>query len=88
MMTAVEHRFMLVNQLLSLIKWLTGNGSSYLARDMRRFARGIGLVPRMKPLDSPQSNGVAEPFVRILKRQCARVSVLLDARFVPRYLPL
>ena len=39
MVAAVEHRFGRVNQVPTLIEWLTDNGSCYLARDTRRFAR-------------------------------------------------
>jgi len=79
---AVEHRFGRVNQLPGLIEWLTDNGSCYLARETRRFARDIGLVPKTTPLESPQSNGMAEAFVRTLKRDYVRVSPLPDAASV------
>ena len=36
-MAAVEHRFGPVNQLPSLIEWLTDNGSCYLARATKRL---------------------------------------------------
>ena len=44
------------------IEWLTYNGSCYLAAETRRFARIIGLMPLMTPVESPQSNGMAEIF--------------------------
>ena len=68
MVAAVEHRFGPVNRLPVEIEWLTDNGSCYLARETRRFARDVGLVPCTTPLESPQSNGMAEAFVRTLKR--------------------
>jgi len=85
---AVEHRFGRVNQLPGLIEWLTDNGSCYLARETRRFARDIGLVPKTTPLESPQSNGMAEAFVRTLKRDYVRVSPVPDAASVMRQLPI
>ena len=88
MVAAVEHRFGPVNQLPSLIEWLTDNGSCYVARDTRCFARDLELVPRTTPLESPQSNGMAEAFVRTLKRDYVRVSVLPDAESVLRQLPV
>nr|WP_245364984.1 IS3 family transposase [Methylobacterium sp. PvP109] len=88
MVAAVEHRFGAVNQLPSLIEWLTDNGSCYVARDTRRFARELGLIPKTTPLESPQSNGMAEAFVRTLKRDYVRVSVLPDAESVLRQLPV
>ncbi|WP_158169090.1 hypothetical protein [Methylobacterium mesophilicum] len=33
------------------------------ARDARRFARELGLVPKTTPRESPQNNGMAEVFV-------------------------
>ena len=84
---AVEHRFGRVNRLPGTIEWLTDNGGCYLARETRRFAREIGLVPRTTPLESPQSNGMAEAFVRTLKRDYVRVSPVPDAASVLRQLP-
>jgi transposase InsO family protein len=55
LVAAFEHRFGRVNRLPADIEWLT-----------RRFAREVGLVPCTTPLESPQSNGMAEAFVRTL----------------------
>ncbi len=87
MVAAVEHRFGPVNRLPSPIEWLTDNGSCYLARETRRFAREIGLETRTTPLESPQSNGMAEAFVRTIKRDYVRVSSIPDAATVLRQLP-
>ena len=84
MVAAVEHRFGPANQLPSLTDWLTDNGNCYVVRDTRRFARELGLMPETKPLESPQSNGMAEAFVRTLKRDYVRVWVLPDAESVLR----
>jgi putative transposase len=45
------------------------------------------LEPRTTPLESPQSNGMAEAFVRTIKRDYARVSSCPDARSVMAALP-
>ena len=87
MVTAVEHRFGPVNQLPDTIEWLTDNGSGYIAHETKRFAREIGFEPRTTPVESPQSNGMAEAFVRTIKRDYARVSPLPDAETVMRQLP-
>jgi putative transposase len=50
------------------IEWLTDNGSPYIARDTRGFAREIGLEPLTTAIHSPQSNGMAESFVKTFKR--------------------
>ncbi len=88
MVAAVEHRFGRVNQAPRPIEWLTDNGSCYLARETRRFAREVGLMPKTTPLESPQSNGMAEAFVRTLKRDYVRVSAVPDAKSVLNQLPV
>lgn len=87
MVATVERRFGQVNRLPTSIEWLTDNGSCYTAHDTRRFARAIGLIPRTTPVESPQSNGMAEAFVRTLKRDYARVSAKPDAQAVIDQLP-
>jgi len=87
MVAAVEYRFGQVNHLPVTIQWLSDNGSGYVAGDTRSFARDIGLEPRTTPLASPQSNGMAEAFVRTIKRDYVRVSLRPDAKTVMRQLP-
>lgn len=87
MVATVEHRYGQVNRVPEPIEWLTDNGSCYTARDTRAFARDIGLVPRTTPVSSPQSNGMAEAFVRTLKRDYVRVNPRPDARTVIEQLP-
>jgi transposase InsO family protein len=50
------------------IEWLSDNGSCYRAHETISFAQSIGLVPRFTPVRSPQSNGMAESFVKTFKR--------------------
>jgi putative transposase len=88
MVAAVEHRFGRVNRVPRTIEWLTDNGSGYVAHDTRRFARDLGLEPRTTPVESPQSNGMAEAFVRTIKRDYVRVSPIPNAETVLRLLPL
>ena len=87
MVASVETRFGRVNRLPEVIEWLTDNGSGYIAKDTRSFAREIGLEPRTTPVTSPQSNGMAEAFVRTIKRDYARVNPMPDARTVIASLP-
>ncbi|MBS7701582.1 MAG: DDE-type integrase/transposase/recombinase [Chelatococcus sp.] len=61
MTVAVETRFGQVNHLPDVIEWLTDNGSGYIAKETRRFAREIGLEPLTTPVQSPQSNASAAP---------------------------
>jgi putative transposase len=84
---ALEHRFGPINRLSDAIEWLSDNGSCYVAAATRRFARDLGLEPRTTPIKSPQSNGMAEAFVRTFKRDYVRVSPLPDAQTVMSQLP-
>jgi putative transposase len=68
------------------IEWLTDNGSPYIARDTRSFAREIGLEPLTTALRSPQSNGMAEAFVKTFKRDYAARMDRSDAITVMRQL--
>jgi putative transposase len=86
MVESVERRFGLVNRLPKPIEWLSDNGSPYTARETRAFAGNIGLVPCTTPIESPQSNGMAEAFVKTIKRDYARVSPRPDAASVLRQL--
>lgn len=67
MLAAVEHRFGQERPPYA-VQWLSDNGSAYTAEETRRFAREIGLEPVTTPVCSPQSNGMAESFVRTMKR--------------------
>lgn len=62
--------------------------SCFIAYETRAMARDIGLEPRTTPVQSPQSNGMAEAFVKTMKRDYVRVSPLPDARSVMESLPL
>ncbi|WP_175166533.1 IS3 family transposase, partial [Paraburkholderia fynbosensis] len=68
MLAAVENRFGNVLKAPTEIEWLTDNGSGYTAEKTRTFASGIGLKPLTTPVCSPQSNGMAESFVKTMKR--------------------
>lgn len=50
------------------IEWLSDNGSPYVARDTKSFAKELNLVPLTTAINSPQSNGMAESFVKTFKR--------------------
>ncbi|UAN24699.1 DDE-type integrase/transposase/recombinase (plasmid) [Enterobacter sp. JBIWA003] len=49
------------------VQWLTDNGSAYTAHETRRFARELNLEPCTTVVSSPQSNGMAERFVKTMK---------------------
>ncbi|KUS66482.1 transposase [Escherichia coli] len=64
---AVECRF--GNELpASPVEWLTDNGSCYRANETRQFARMLGLESKNTAVRSPESNRIAESFVKTIKR--------------------
>ncbi|WP_185749335.1 IS3 family transposase [Pantoea dispersa] len=67
MLGAVERRFG-SGLPCSPVQWLTDNGSCYRAHETRQFARMVGLEPKNTAVRSPESNGMAESFVKTMKR--------------------
>lgn len=55
---------------------------------MVTFAKQLGLKPVRTPLESPQSNGMAESYVKTLKRDYARLANRPDSQTVMRELKL
>ena len=67
MMNSVSKRF--GNRLPDLsIEFLSDNGSCYTAKETRAFSRQLNLEQRTIAVRSPQSNGMAESFVKTMKR--------------------
>ncbi|KAB2704512.1 IS3 family transposase [Ochrobactrum sp. WV_118_8] len=86
--TAVENRFGRINMLSEPIEWLTDNGSCFIARDTASLLRDIGMEPCTTPVRSPQSNGMAEAFVKTFKRDYVAVNPTPDAETVMAQLPV
>ena len=86
MLECIERRF---NRLTAphRIEWLTDNGSGYTAYDTIEFATTLGLSPCFTPVRSPESNGMAEAFVKTFKRDYVRCNLRLDAASVLAELP-
>ena len=61
------------------VEWLTDNGSAYTAHETIAFARSLGLVPCFTPVRSPESNGMAESFVKTFKRDYVYINDRPDA---------
>jgi transposase InsO family protein len=78
---AVEHRFDAC-RVPSSSEMLSDNGSPYVAKQTRIFARPLGLKPCFTPIQSPRSNGVSEAFVKTLKRDYVQVTPLPEAETV------
>ena len=67
MLETVEYRFG-QPKALRVVQWLSDNGSCYVARETVAFGRELGLDIRTTPIRSPESNGMAEAFVKTFKR--------------------
>ena len=78
MLLAVERRFRALRTRYP-VEWLADNGSCFTAHETVAFAHAIGLVPCFTPVRSPQSNGIAEAFVKTFKRDYVRLSARPDA---------
>jgi putative transposase len=78
MIDCVERRFA-TTRLTSPVEWLADNGSAYTAKATLDTATALGLRLAFTPPRSPESNGIAEAFVKTLKRDYVRVTVLPDA---------
>ena len=68
------------------VEWLSDNGPPYVAHETRRFGRECGLLVRNTPAYSPESNGMAEAFVKTFKRDFVYLADVSDAATVMRQL--
>jgi transposase InsO family protein len=81
MLLAVERRFDALRT-AEPIEWLADNGSCFTAHETVAFAFAIGLVPCFTPVRSPESNGIAEAFVKTFKRDYVLLHPRPDAATV------
>jgi len=86
MLEATERRFGTARTPAPL-QWLSDNGSAYRAHETIDFAIRLGLVPCFTPVRSPQSNGMAEAFVKTFKRDYVYIHDRPDAKTVRSQLP-
>ena len=61
------------------IQWLTDNGSIYVAGNTIDLEVALNLVARFTPVEGPESDGVAEAFVKSFKRDYVRINPIPDA---------
>jgi transposase InsO family protein len=88
MVQAVEERFGPETRTLPHpIQWLSDNGGAYTADETRALGRQIGFVMCNTPAYSPESNGMAESFVKTFKRDYVYVNRLESAESVLAQLP-
>jgi len=87
MTESVEARFGSVDKTPHTVQWLSDNGPCYTAHETVRFGRSLGLDVRTTPSYSPESNGMAEAFVKTFKRDYVWLSDLSSAERVLEQLP-
>ena len=69
MVDTVEYRFGDgTRQVPHAVEWLSDNGSCYTANETVAFGSSLGLLMCTTPVYSPESNGMAESFVKTLRR--------------------
>ena len=78
MVHCVEKRFAAIRA-PHPVQWLSDNGSIFAAHKTVEIAVALNLVPCFTPVESPQSNGMAEAFVKTFKRDYVRVNPIPDA---------
>ncbi len=78
MVRSVEQRFSSIRA-PHPVQWLSDNGSIFAAHKTIEVAVALNLAPCFTPVESPESNGLAEAFVKTLKRNYVRVSPIPDA---------
>lgn len=59
---------------------LTDNGYILAAYRILEIAAALNLEPCFTPVESPESNGIGEAFVKIFTRDYVRVNPIPDAR--------
>lgn len=85
MLETVEYRFGMPKA-ANKVQWLSDNGSCYTARETVAFGRELGLDIRTTLPYSPESNGMAEAFVKTFKRDYVWFGDLKDAQTVMKQL--
>jgi transposase InsO family protein len=85
MLHCVETRFG-TEQAPHPVEWLSDNGSCYTAKETRAFASQLNLISCFTPVRSPESNGLAEAFVKTFKRDYLFSHSLNDAASAMRHL--
>jgi putative transposase len=76
-----------VEKLPHTIQWLTDQGPQYKCDQTRAYGASWGFDVRTTPAYSPESNGMAEAFVKLFKRDYVYVNELWTAESVLRRLP-
>jgi putative transposase len=86
MLQCVEARFA-APRAPHIVQWLSDNGSVYAAAETIRMATALKLAACFTPVESPESNGIAEAFVKTFKRDYVRINAIPDAETALAALP-
>ena len=86
MLSCVEYRFG-NDHTPHAVEWLTDNGACFKSKETMNFGAFLGLKCRFTPVRSPQSNGMAESFVKTFKRDYIFSHRRDNAAIVIRHLP-
>jgi len=87
MAATVEARFGKSKTVPHPLEWLSDNGPQFIADETRHFGKSLGLTVCNTPSYSPESNGMAEAFVKTFKRDYVYVNELRSAESVLALLP-
>jgi transposase InsO family protein len=88
MTESLESRFGKASKIPHALQWLSDNGPQYIARETIHFGRLLGLEICTTAPYSPESNGMAEAFVKTFKRDYVAFGDLSSAQKVIEQLPL
>lgn len=87
MTEGLEKRFAGQARVPRALQWLSDNWPCYVARDTVEFGRRLGFEVCTTAPYSPESNGMAEAFVKTFKRDYAHLSDLKSEDDILRQLP-
>jgi transposase InsO family protein len=88
MVESVEYRFGPgTQQVPHPLEWLSDNGPCYTATETVELGRALGFLVCTTPAYSPESNGMAESFVKSFKRDYVYLNRLESAEAVLKQLP-
>jgi len=87
MLETIEYRFGQPKAPYKM-QWLSDNGPCYTAHETVRFGRSLGFDICTTPAYCPESNGMAEAFVKTIKRDYVYVNDCSDVKTVMAQLPV
>ena len=82
MTESIEQRFGEVHKLPHRIQWLSDNGPCYVAKQTVFYGKSLGFEICTTAPYSPESNGMAEAFVKTFKRDYVYINDLSSAQKV------